>query len=51
VHTRETWYTDISSAATGQLLQREPPVTYVETYAVDYVNGGWIVTEDQLTPV
>jgi hypothetical protein len=48
VHTHETWYAEIYNAADGQLLQRTPPQTYSETYTVEYLNGGWIVTENDL---
>jgi hypothetical protein len=48
VHTHETWYAEIYNAADGQLLQRAPTQTYSETYTVEYLNGGWIVTENDL---
>ncbi len=48
VHTHETWYAEIYDAANGQLLQRTPAQTYSETYTVEYLNGGWIVTENDL---
>jgi uncharacterized repeat protein (TIGR03803 family) len=50
VRTRETWYSEISLAATGQLVRQTPSTTYAETYTVEYLNGGWIVTKDDLTP-
>jgi hypothetical protein len=28
-----------------------PPTSYVETYTVEFQNGGWIVTLDQLQQV
>jgi hypothetical protein len=46
VRTQETWYAEIYSVASGQLLQRTPPATYDETYTVEYLNGGWIVTKN-----
>ena len=48
VRTHETWYAEIYNAADGQLLQRMPPHTYSETYTVEYLNGGWIVTENDV---
>jgi hypothetical protein len=48
VHTRETWYAEIHAAAGGRLLQRTPAATYDETYTVEYLNGGWIVTKNDL---
>jgi hypothetical protein len=50
VRTHETWYAEISNAASGRLLQRTPPETYDETYTVEYLNGSWIVTENDLNP-
>jgi hypothetical protein len=51
VHTTETWSGEIDSLSTGQLVQRLPPTTYIETYTVEFQNGGWIVTLDQLQQV
>jgi hypothetical protein len=48
VYTLETWYMEIYDLSTGRLLERTPPATYTETYAVEFVNGGWIVTLNQL---
>jgi hypothetical protein len=48
VRTRETWYAEIHAAASGRLLQRTPAVTYDETDTVEYLNGGWIVTLNEL---
>jgi hypothetical protein len=46
VRTRETWYAEIHNAADGRLLQRTPSATYDETYTVEHLNGGWIVTKN-----
>jgi hypothetical protein len=46
VRTHETWYAEIDNAADGRLLQRTPSATYDETYTVEYLNGGWIVTKN-----
>jgi hypothetical protein len=51
VRTTETWSGEIDSLSTGQLVQRLPPTNYVETYTVEFQNGGWIVTLDQLQQV
>jgi hypothetical protein len=48
VHTRETWYSEIYNAATRGLLQRTAPTSYAETYAVEFLNGGWIVTKNDV---
>jgi hypothetical protein len=47
VRTHETWYAETYSSG-GQLLQRTPPVTYDETYTVEFQDGGWIVTQNAL---
>jgi hypothetical protein len=49
VHTHETWYAEIYSTSDGRFAQRTAPATYDETYTVEYQNGGWIVTKDDLT--
>jgi hypothetical protein len=46
VRTRETWYAEIHNAADSRLLQRTPSATYDETYTVEHLNGGWIVTKN-----
>jgi hypothetical protein len=51
VHTTETWSGEIDSFATHQLLQRIGAVNYVETYTLDFVDGRWIVTLDELSQV
>jgi hypothetical protein len=33
----------------GRLVQRTPPSTYDETYTVEYLNGSWIVTKNDLS--
>ena len=47
-----TWsspqYAEIYGAASGNLLQRTPTVSYDETYIVEYQNGGWIVTDNEV---
>jgi hypothetical protein len=48
VHTRETWFAEINAAASGQLIERTPPATYQETYVVEYLQGGWIVTKNEV---
>ena len=48
VHTRETWYAENYDAASGDLIERTPAATYNETYVVEQVNGGWIVTRNDL---
>jgi len=50
VQTHETWYSQISVAATGQPVKQTPSTTYVEMYTVEYLNGGWIVTRDDVRP-
>jgi len=47
VHTVETWDAEISNTS-GQLVQRTPPATYSETYTLEFSNGSWIVTENDL---
>jgi hypothetical protein len=48
VHTQETWSDEIHDAASGRLLQQSPTVTYQETYTLEFQNGGWIVTKNDL---
>jgi hypothetical protein len=48
VRTNETWYTETYDLATGELLEQGPSATYDETYTVEYLNGGWIVTNDDI---
>jgi hypothetical protein len=48
VHTQETWSDEIHDAASGRLVQQSPPVSYHETYTLEYQNGGWIVTKNDL---
>jgi hypothetical protein len=48
VHTSETWYAETYDLTTGRLVQRTAPGTYTETYSVSYIDGGWIVTLNQL---
>jgi streptogramin lyase len=48
VHTTETWSGEIDSASGGQPIQRLTPTSYTETYTVEFQNGGWIVTLNQL---
>jgi hypothetical protein len=48
VHTSETWYAEIYDLSTGRLVQRTAPGTYAETYYVSYLDGGWIVTLNQV---
>jgi hypothetical protein len=43
VHTSETWAGEIDSANTGQRIALIPSTTYVETYTVEFQDGGWIV--------
>jgi hypothetical protein len=49
VSTNETWYAEIYDGANGRLVQRTPPSTYDETYTVEYLNGSWIVTKNDLS--
>ena len=37
-----------ADAASGRLIQRIPAMTYAETYTVEYQNGAWIVTLNDL---
>jgi hypothetical protein len=48
VHTQETWSDEIHDAASGRLVQQSPPINYHETYTVEFQNGGWIVTKNDL---
>jgi len=48
VRTSETWYGETYNSATGGLLERTPSATYAETYTVEYLNGGWIVTKNDV---
>jgi hypothetical protein len=48
VRTHETWYAEISNAASGRLVQRTPATAYDETYTVEYLSGKWIVTNNEL---
>ena len=48
VRTHETWYAEIYNASSGRLVQRTPSATYDETYTVEYLNGAWIVTKNDL---
>jgi hypothetical protein len=49
VHTHETWYAQISDAASGRLVQRTPSATYDETYVLEYQSSGWIVVKNDLS--
>jgi hypothetical protein len=46
VHTHETWYAEMYSG--GRLLQRTPSANYDETYAVEFQDGAWIVTRNDV---
>jgi hypothetical protein len=48
VRTRETWYAETIDRVSGRVLQRSAPTTYDETYTVEFQNGGWIVTLNEL---
>ena len=48
VHTRETWSAVITSMATGTVVQQIPPTTYSETYIVEFQNGFWVVTRNDV---
>jgi hypothetical protein len=48
VRTRESWSDETYDRASGRLLQRAPVATYDETYVVEYLSGGWIVTSNDL---
>jgi hypothetical protein len=48
VRTHETWYAETYDATSGRRLQRTPPATYDETYTVEYLSGGWIVTTNDI---
>ena len=48
VKTRETWSEEIDDAATGRVLQSPRSGSYNETYVVEFLNGGWIVTRNDL---
>jgi hypothetical protein len=48
VRTRETWSAVITSMATGADLQQIPPTTYNEMYIVEFQNGGWVVTRNDV---
>jgi hypothetical protein len=48
VHTRETWYAEVYDAAGRVLLQRVAPTSYSETYIIEYLDGEWIVTHNDL---
>jgi hypothetical protein len=47
VRTHETWYAEMYGSG-GRLLQRTPSANYDETYAVEFQDGGWIVTRNDL---
>ena len=48
VRTRESWSDETYDRASGRLLQRAPVATYDETYTVEFLNGAWIVTANDL---
>jgi hypothetical protein len=48
VHTHETWYAETYDAADRNLLQHIPASSYNETYIVEFQNGGWIVTRNDV---
>jgi hypothetical protein len=50
VHTTEVWL-ERDYNLSGQLLSQSRPITYSETYVVEYQNGRWIATGDILVPV
>jgi len=48
VHTTETWSAEIGTSPNGRVVQRVPPTTYSETYRLEYLDGRWIVTLNEL---
>jgi hypothetical protein len=50
VHTTEIWL-ERDYNLNGQLLSQSNPITYSETYVVEFQNGHWIATSDVLVPV
>jgi len=48
VKTRETWSEEIDDATTGRVLQAPRSGSYSETYVVEFLNGGWIVTRNDV---
>jgi hypothetical protein len=42
------WYAETNNRATGQLLQRTPPTSYDETYTLEFIDNGWIVSHNGL---
>jgi hypothetical protein len=48
VHTTETWSAEIGALLGGRVVQRIPPTTYSETYTLEYLDGRWIVTLNEL---
>jgi WD40 repeat protein len=49
VHTQETWSAETRRSATGELVQRSGPTNYRETYTVEFLDGGWVVTRNDLS--
>jgi hypothetical protein len=43
-HTRETRSIEILNLANLQVIQSNPPRTYSDTYTLDWIDGGWTVT-------
>jgi hypothetical protein len=48
VHTRETWSAEILDMANLQVLQQVPPTAYTQVYELQYIDGGWTVTRNDL---
>jgi hypothetical protein len=48
VHTHETWYAETYDASDHTLLRHIPPSNYGETYVVEFQNGSWIVTSNDV---
>ena len=47
VRTRETWSAEILDMASRKVVRQIPPTTYSNTYTLEFVDGGWIVTSNQ----
>src|SRR5262249_19797330 len=47
VHTRETWAISVFDMG-YKLLQELPPATYTNTYELEWIDGGWTVTHNQV---
>jgi hypothetical protein len=51
VHTRETWSAEILDMASYKVVGQIPPAAYNNTYTLEFVDGGWIVTGNQTSSI